>query len=226
MMKRIFTYAVLLLIAGTMTAQDCVFYFPSGVGTKVGYNYYSKPGKPEGSSILQVTRQKVDNGNLSLDIRASVFDVHEDTTISFDYTVWCEGGNFYIDMRSFLGSMDLAELGEFKITSTDMELPSRMTAGQQLKDASFTIEMEGPIPMTMTSDFTNRKVEAIEKVTTPAGTFDCIRISYNTFSKVAFIKTEGRAIEWYARDVGLVRSEYYDKKGRMTGSHELNYIRQ
>jgi hypothetical protein len=224
--KKIIAFAALSFMAGTLTAQDCVFYFPSEVGTKVGYNYYSKPGKLEGTSTLLVTDRKTENGNLKLDIRATVFDTHEDTTISFNYAVWCDGDNFFIDMRSFLGSMNLTELGDFKITSTDMELPARMTPGQQLKDASFTLEMTGPIPVTMSSTITNRKVDALEKVTTPAGTFDCIKVSYDTFSKVAFIKTEGRTVEWYTPDIGIVRSEYYDKKGKVTSIHELSFVKK
>lgn len=226
MIKRILIFASLLLMAYALTAQDCVFYFPSEVGTKVGYNYYSKPGKLEGSSELLVTDRKDSNGNLKLDINATVFDTHQDTTIAFDYEVWCDGDNFFIDMKSFLGSMNLTELGEFKITSADMELPARMTPGQQLKDASFTLEMTGPIPVTMTSSFTNRKVDALEKVTTPAGTFDCIRVSYDSFSKVSFIKTEGRTVEWYTPGIGIVRSEYYDKKGKVTSIHELIYVKK
>jgi len=226
MMKRTIVFAALLLAAGAMTAQDCVFYFPSEVGTKIGYNYYSKPGKLEGSSTLLVTDRKTENGNLKLMISSTVFNAKEDTTISFDYAVWCDGDNFFIDTKSLLGSMNLAELGEFKITSTDMELPARMTPGQQLKDASFTMEMTGPLPVTISSNITNRKVEALEKVTTPAGTFDCVKVSYDTFAKVAFIKTEGRTVEWYASDIGVVRSEYYDKKNKITSIHELMYVKK
>lgn len=107
-----------------------------------------------------------------------------------------------------------------------MVLPAGMSPGQQLKDASFTLEMTSPIPVTMTSNITNRKVDAIEQVTTPAGTFECVKVSYDTFSKVAFIKTEGRTVEWYTPNIGIVRSEYYDKKGRVTSIHELSYVKK
>lgn len=56
---------------------------------------------------------------------------------------------------------------------------SKDDSGQQLKDASFTMEMTGPLPVTISSNITNRKVEALEKVTTPAGTFDCVKVSYD-----------------------------------------------
>jgi hypothetical protein len=225
-MKRIIAYLFLFLLAGSMAAQDCVFYFPSEVGTKVGYNYYSKPGKLEGSSTLLVKDMKNEDGKQKLEITSMVFDARQDTTLTFDYAVWCDGDNFFIDMRSLLGSMNLAELGEFRMTSTDMELPARMSPGQQLKDASFTLEMTSPLPVTITSNITNRKVDAAESVTTPAGTFDCIRISYDTFTKMAFIKTEGRTVEWYAPNIGIVKAEYYDKKGKLSSLHELNFIRK
>lgn len=43
-MKRTIVFTVLLLVAGAMAAQgrSCIF---SEVGTRIGYNYYSKPGK-------------------------------------------------------------------------------------------------------------------------------------------------------------------------------------
>ncbi|MEZ5019147.1 MAG: hypothetical protein R2756_03325 [Bacteroidales bacterium] len=102
-----------------------------------------------------------------------------------------------------------------------------MTPGQQLKDASFTLEMTGPIPVTISSSITNysRKLLMPEKVTTPAGTFDCVKVSYDTFSKMAFIKTEGRTVEWYAPNIGIVRSEYYDRKDKITSIHELSYVK-
>ena len=78
------------------------------------------------------------------------------------------------------------------------------------------------IPSAFLSVFsiTNRKVEAIETITTAAGTFDCVKISYDVESKMMFtIKAKGA--EWYALETGLVKSESYDAKGKLTGSQEL-----
>jgi hypothetical protein len=74
--------------------------------------------------------------------------------------------------------------------------------------------------MNMTTKVYNRKVEAIEKVTTEAGTFECYKISYDVFVD-GMIDFNSKGIEWIARDVGAVRSETYNKNGKLTGYTEL-----
>ena len=66
----------------------------------------------------------------------------------------------------------------------------------------------------------NRKVEAEEEISTKAGTFKCFKISYDILTD-AMIDIKGSAIEWIAKDVGAVRTESYNKKGKLTGYSEL-----
>ncbi len=216
---------LLSIITAKSFAQNCTFYFPSKKGSELGYTYYSKPGKVESSSKILIADKKESNGRIMIDIAAESFDAKGKSTLKFNYSAWCDGDNFFIDMRSALASMNLQELGEFKITTSDMEFPSKMSPGQKLKDASIKLSMEGPIPVSMSTDITNRKVESLEKITTPAGTFDCVKISYDMFSVVSIIKTEGHVTEWYAQEVGLVRSETYNKKNKLLGINELTNIK-
>ena len=56
-----------------------------------------------------------------------------------------------------------------------------------------------------------------EKVSTTAGKFDCIKISYLKRTKIV-LKTETvRVTEWYAEGIGLVKSESYNTKGEPDG---------
>ena len=220
----LFFLFVFLTCAVISNAQDCTLYFPSEKGKELTYTYYSKPGKVESSSKQIIVGKDDSGGKLKLDISSESFDAKGNSLFKFNYSVWCDGKTFYVDMRNTLSTMDLKDLGEFKIETTDMQFPSKLTPGQQLKDASITMKMEGPVPMGISVDITNRKVEALEKVTTPAGTFDCAKISYNTFSKVSIVKTEGHVTEWYAPNVGLIRSETYNKKGKLIGINELTSL--
>jgi hypothetical protein len=93
-----------------------------------------------------------------------------------------------------------------------MEYPQGMKVGDQLKDASMTMDVENKgMKQSVTIVVNNRKVEGKEPVTTPAGTWDCFKISFK--SKV-IIKTMGIGIpvnvdgtEWYAPGFGVVKSE-------------------
>lgn len=56
-----------------------------------------------------------------------------------------------------------------------------------------------------------------EQVSTTAGKFDCIKISYLKRTKVVLKTTTVRVTEWYAKGVGLVKSESFDLKGKPAG---------
>ena len=74
--------------------------------------------------------------------------------------------------------------------------------------------------MNMTTTVHNRKVEAVERVTTEAGTFECFKVSYDVMTD-AMIDIRTKGIEWIAKDVGAVRTETYNKNGKLTGYSEL-----
>jgi hypothetical protein len=70
--------------------------------------------------------------------------------------------------------------------------------------------------MTMVVKVYDRKVEAVEDVTTPAGTFSCYKLSYTVESKTMFTII-AKSTDWIAKRVGVVRSESFDKNGKLTG---------
>ncbi len=69
-----------------------------------------------------------------------------------------------------------------------------------------------------------REVEAIEEITTPAGTFTAYKIKGYLEGKFAFMRVAFRTREWYVPDVGIVKSETYDKKDKLVSSTELQKI--
>jgi hypothetical protein len=69
-------------------------------------------------------------------------------------------------------------------------------------------------------NLSNRKCAAIESVTTPAGTFECYKITQDVEAK-AIVKVLATDITWLAEGVGVVKSESYDKKGKLMGSSQL-----
>jgi hypothetical protein len=118
-------------------------------------------------------------------------------------------------MQAYEG-MDVVVDGDF------LELPSNLSAGMDLKNANIEVKVtnSGVPIMTMNMEVYDRKVEGFENVTTPAGTFDCVKISFKARTKMGRaipIKVEISGAEWFAKDTGLVRSESYDKKNKLTG---------
>lgn len=77
---------------------------------------------------------------------------------------------------------------------------------------------DSPIPMNMEMNMRifDRKVEGTESVTTPAGTFNCFKLSQSVEMKMMF-SVSAKSIEFYSKEFGMVRSESYDSKGKLTG---------
>ena len=73
-------------------------------------------------------------------------------------------------------------------------------------------------------NITNRKIEGKETITTPAGSYDCFKMTYDIESKtVMTVKMKG--IDWFAENVGTVRSESLDKNGKLQGYTVLESIK-
>ena len=146
-----------------------------------------------------------------------------------EYTMRCEGGNFYVDMRNFVDqkSMESFKDMEVKVDSKDMMYPAGLAAGQTLPDASITISAGsgGVSLMNLVVNITNRKVAGTESVTVPAGTFECYKITYDVETKLMF-KISTTVTEYVNMGAGNVKTETYDKKGKLMGSSVLTELRK
>ena len=69
--------------------------------------------------------------------------------------------------------------------------------------------------MTMSMNFWEGKNLGTESVTTEAGTFDCVKISYVQRTSSPGGNEKRNVTEWYAKGIGLVRSIDTDKKGNI-----------
>lgn len=225
MNKKIGLFASFILLMTIATAQDCSMYFPSKVGSVLTYVYSEKVDKPLSSCTYSLVSQETKDGVTINNIAGESFDKKDKSTMKFNFTSKCDGKGFFIDMKSYLSGMDMKNIGDFKIESSEVQIPSVLVAGQKLNDGWLTLTMEGPVTMTIKTTFTNRKVEAFEDVTTTAGTFKCVKISYETETEAMFMKTKTKVVEWYALNIGLVRSETFSDKGKMMGFNVLSSIK-
>lgn len=64
-------------------------------------------------------------------------------------------------------------------------------------------------------------VEGHETLTTPAGTFDCIKVSYRAKIKMFLFSEATYITEWYAENIGLVKSIEMDKNKKISSIKTL-----
>lgn len=224
-MKNISLVLGLLFISLSTFSQDCEAYFPMEKGAVSEVTSYDKKDKPTGKTSQKVLKKSGSGNVIEAEIEAKNYDDKDKIVSTTTFVVKCDGGNFYFDMSSFLDQQQMAayEGMEMSMDGGFLEFPTNMKAGDKLKDGHITVIIanSGMTIATIKVDITERLVDAIEEVTTSAGTFDCVKISYKSFTKIGFMKVTVSATEWFAKDVGMVKSETYNKKGKFLGKSLL-----
>jgi len=99
--------------------------------------------------------------------------------------------------------------------------PSDMRIGQNLEGSlNFAVKTTINTKKTNLSfSVKDRKVVGIEKVKVPYGTFDCVKIQYNLTVKFKLIgisiPMNLKIIEWFSPGFGIVKTESYNKDGKL-----------
>ena len=107
------------------------------------------------------------------------------------------------------------------VTGECRGIPAELSVGMELPDYEIEIKV-----MFITSKMgcRDRKVIGRESVTTPAGTFDCYVVEETMTAKAMMVNEKTRQVSWYARGIGLVKQQTFDKK-KLTGTTILTSIR-
>ena len=226
-MKHFFLAAMIMFAASSAFSQDCKGFIPTTVNTILEYNHLNPKGKIESSHKMTLKEIKQLPEGVSFKTENVYYDDKQKETAKSELEYICSDGKITFNMSSMFDPAMMSQYKdmEVKVESEKMEIPSTLQVGQTLNNgtATMTISNQGVKMMTMTVVVTNRKVEAQEQLTVPAGTFECYKISYDIESKMMF-KVQTKAVEWYSMNKGLIKSETYDKNGKLTGSTVLKSI--
>jgi len=226
-MKNIVLIFSLLLISMSLISQDCKMYFPAEEGTVMEIKDYNAKDKLQSSSIQKINSVIEDGNNLTVSVNHESFDKKGEKILEGDYEVKCVDGTFYMDMRNMLDEASLSTMEgmEIQVDANDLAYAFDLNPGTTLPDADITVSASsnGMKMFTMTVYINNRKVDAKESITTPAGTFDCYKISYDIETKIV-MKVQAKAVQWISEGIGVVRTETYNKKGKLQGYSLLSSL--
>ncbi len=198
-------------------AQDnCSKYYPMEEGTTMQMTLYDKKNNPSGV-IDYIVKEAGD------DTATMAFEMHDEKgklLTSSEYNIVCREDGVSIDFSSLMSPalMEQYKDVEVDMTGTELVLPNKLSEGQTLPDADVLMNIKmTPINMKMTSKMFNRKVVSRESLTTPAGTFDCYVITYDSETKMG-VKMSSSGKLWLSEGVGMVKQETYNKKGDFAGA--------
>jgi hypothetical protein len=220
-MKKFITLIGILSITFHCYSQ-CNEYFSMKEGTEWEYESFDKKGKSSGKQHQKVTQYNSTANGYEATLSMDISDKKGENVMSGELEMSCKDGVYYFDMRKFIPEEQLQMLGsyEMKVEGENLEYPSTLSVGQSLKDGTITVTAENsPMPINITLNILNRKVEAKETITTPLGTFETFKITSNSVMKTKMgisMTMEYESTEWLAKDVGVVKSESF-RKGKSMG---------
>lgn len=144
----------------------------------------------------------------------------------------CDDGMIYMDIASMMQAMmennpelksegvkEVLKNSEIDFSKGFASFPKTMYPGMELENLSFSFKTKaGGSEMSFQTEVTDRVVVAREKVTTKAGTFDCLKIRSrsNTAISVMGIKQNmpiSTEYLWIAPDIGMIKQEMHSKTG-------------
>lgn len=223
--------AASLLMAFTSSTQStggCEGYYMIEKGVTLEYKDYNAKNKFEGSQLTTITELAEVEGILNATIHSVTKDDKDKVTSEGDYGFTCKDGEITIDMKSMMDQEAMKGFEDMEVTidQSNLVYPAKFTEGQTLPDGSMTMKISssGMVIMTMVINVVERKVEKFESVTTPAGTFECVKLSQVTKTEMMGMKTSVKSVDWFTMGIGSVRHESFDKDGVLASYRVLTQI--
>ncbi len=227
-MKKTILLLLSFLLTVNLMAQDCEGYFPIKKGAFIETKNYDAKGKLSGTNQQTILAVEPLATGLSIKVKSDQFDSKDKPVGSSELGMRCENGVFFIDMKNFLDPSTMEGMKDMEMTvdGLDLEYPNLLQVGQTLRDGDILIKFMsgGMTVMSMSVKIYNRKVEAMESITTPAGSFDCYKLTYDMDVK-SIMKMTVKATQWVTKNVGAVKTESFDKNGKLVGYSLLTAFR-
>jgi hypothetical protein len=209
----------------SLSGQNLDLFFSVTKGDSFTYTVYGADGKVEYK--YSCTNKEVNGADLS------------DASVIYEYQFWkgdgsplfddegkmdmkitlnSEGTTSYMyDMKKSMAIQDIVTMGDIS------SLPAELKAGQIVPDGKINIKVKNVGASFLLTD---RKVLAKEEITTPAGTFSTYKMDENQTNKVLISTKTFHIVTWYAKNIGCIKQEVYDKKGRLLRTLELTSVVQ
>ncbi len=219
-MKHFISIFLVAFCFNSALAQDCPEILYLQEGRTYTMKNFDKKGKHDTSTRYAVSKVEKGSDGSTGYIDISVMDKKGKELLAMNHSVRCDGNNLYFDASELLGAMGATFGLEFGDNSGYIAYPKDIKVGDELEE--ITVEaILGDSGLAMGTRITNRQVVAKESVTTPAGTFECYKVSFDIeYDMIVTIRQ--KSIEWWSEDFQLVKVENYNKKGKLVSSNVLD----
>ncbi|HNW98333.1 MAG TPA: hypothetical protein PKK00_07990 [Bacteroidales bacterium] len=228
----LFTFLFVSALTMLAKSQTCNAYYSLSNGNEFEMTNYNAKDKVTGKTINKISDVTTTTEGTMAKVETTTKNEKDEVEATTNSSIKCNGDKMYIEMKSFLPAQSSKQFEgmDIKSDATWMELPQNLTVGMTLQDATGTISMysNGTLFSTMKITVSNRKVESQESITTTAGTYTCYKITQDmtmeTITMGITIPVNIKSVEYHAVGVGSVKTESYNKDGKLMGYSMLTKV--
>lgn len=219
-MKKLISLFLFCVVGVTAIAQECSSYSNLSKNTRIEYGNYNSKNKLTSRTKNLVVDNKKTNDGFVITVSSVTLDDKSKVLASMESVGICNKGNYSSELKNF-SSDKLPKSSDLKISfeGDKVYYPANLKPGDKLKDANSSINVTtsgGKTVFSVTSKMTNRKVEEWVMVETPAGKFQCLKITYQNMVSMKLMGTKKQRVsEYISSGVGVVKQEVFDEKNKL-----------
>lgn len=222
--RKILLLSLLFGMWGALFSQEnCENIADYPLGRQLTYQWYSVDEKPSYQTFHTVIRANAD-GPTDSDIRLTILNSFQDTVYEGDYQVRCTPEGLYQDLLAKLTPDMLSSLAGLELRTEEQGwvLPAGMNPGDSIPQSYSHVSGYADDTKIMELDLAIGPVLILaqENLSTPAGGFPCVAMAYELWV-TQVVRKRFRLRDWFAPDVGVVRREVFDRRGKFYGHCEL-----
>lgn len=221
--------AVLLFAVSVLYAQDCN-HLSFNKGASYEMESFDDKDKKTGM-VKSVVKEVTTNGSKKEALlKSEIYNKKGEKENEGEVKIICDGNKLLLDISNFMQDNPMANNKdmEVKMEGAFLEMPSTLSVGQTLPEGKATMKMldkkSGQEFAATTITIYNRKVVGKETITTPAGTFECYKVSYDTKAETKLAMGmsvpgfNSKGVDYISAAMGLtVKTQSYDKNGKLIG---------
>lgn len=215
MKKTIGAIALLIMVGLLAQAQNCKNYLLLQNNKRVEMTVYNRKGKEDGKQVWMVSNVKNAGKSTIATLNTEFFNGKGKSINKSESQIQCSGGSLQMSMKLMMSEAQLRQMNNAtaKASGEFLDYPSTVKEGDQLPDGNMKIDytMESGMSASIEIIITERSVGGKESITSPAGTWECFKITSNQkiVSKIGGIgiPIKMELTEWYAPGVGVIKTE-------------------
>ncbi len=231
--KNLIVLGLLTLGAESVMAQDCNFFFANEEGKVLTRTGYKADGTVSSLLIYRVDHVYDYPSGMEVDAHFSFSKPSGKVINSGQMVARCDDGNFTMNMNHILTFPDALNMknADLYMMGDLMSYPDAFSAEDDpssvgdYSDGTIRISDKKNKDNKAEISVTNREFVANEDVKTPAGYYHATKVKYQLKIWTPKATIEGYGYEWYAPNVGIVRTEEYNDKDQLQSYSVLTSIK-